>query len=115
MPWYHAPVGLTSVTPGHGNQYKTLARSVMMHSAIEGVFRKPVKWHKLFQSLAPPAFDNFRISDIGETRLQMGSGKQAPPHDGRDIFDAGQMVDELLISNNHWQPLAEMISMSHQP
>lgn len=72
---------------GHGNQHKTLARSVLMHSAIEGVFRKPVKWHKLFQGLSPPAFDNFRISDIGETRIQMGSWKQAPSYDGRDIVD----------------------------
>jgi hypothetical protein len=69
----------------------------------------------MFQPLIPPAFDNFRISDIGKTGLQMGSGKQAPSHDGRDIFNACQVVDELLISNSHWQPPAEMTSMCHQP
>ncbi len=99
---------------GHGNQHEPFAWSILMHSAIKGVFRKPVKWHKLFQSLTSSTFDNLRISDVGEVCVQPGSRKQTTTNDGRNIFDACQVIDILLISNGHREPLAEMISMCHQ-
>jgi len=40
---------------------------MLMHSAIKGAFRKPMKWHKLFHGPASLAFNDFWVSDISET------------------------------------------------
>jgi len=52
-----------------------------MHPAIKGVPGKPVKWHKLFQSLTTPPFNDLRISDIREISIQLSSRDQPSLHD----------------------------------
>ncbi len=89
------------MVPGHGNQHKAFVRSILMHSAIEGVFRKPMKWYKLFQCLTSSAFNDLRVGDINEVTVQVGPRKQTDPHDGGHIFDACKVVDKLLIPNSH--------------
>ncbi|KRC02556.1 hypothetical protein ASE26_18785 [Duganella sp. Root198D2] len=98
------PVFALRLTATDRNERKVLMRAIFLYSTVKWIASKPMKRHVVFETVLFPTFNNFLISYVFKI-LKVCTGQQSPLKNSRDVFEAGQMIDKLLLSNvRHLKP-----------